>query len=52
VEDEVRCPKSGYSIDICVHDNALEIGESERKRVGEREREEEEEEAGLLINNQ
>jgi hypothetical protein len=26
VEDEVRCPKSGYSIDMRVHDSALEIG--------------------------
>jgi len=26
VELEVRCPKSGYSIDMLVHDNALEIG--------------------------
>ena len=26
VEDEVRCPRSGYSIDMLVHDSALEIG--------------------------
>jgi len=26
VEDEVRCPKSEYSIDMLVHDSALEIG--------------------------
>jgi hypothetical protein len=26
VEDEARCPKSGYSIDMLVHDSAPEIG--------------------------
>jgi len=26
VEDEVRCPKSGYSIDMIVHGSTLEIG--------------------------
>jgi hypothetical protein len=26
VEDEVRCPKSGYSIDMLAHDSALETG--------------------------
>jgi hypothetical protein len=33
VEDEVRCPKSGYSIDMLVHDSALEIG-GERSSTG------------------
>ena len=33
VEDEARCPKSGYSIDMLVHDSALEIG-GERSRWG------------------
>ena len=26
VEDEVRCPKSGYSIDMIVHVNTLGMG--------------------------
>jgi hypothetical protein len=26
VEDEVRCPKSGYSIDMLLHDSTLGIG--------------------------
>jgi len=26
VEDEVRCPKSGYSIDMLVHERALAMG--------------------------
>jgi hypothetical protein len=33
VKDEVRCPKSGYSIDMLVHDSTLEIG-GERSSKG------------------
>jgi hypothetical protein len=33
VEDEVRCPKSGYSIDMIVHDSTLEIGGKRSIRV-------------------
>jgi hypothetical protein len=38
VEDEVRCQKSGCSIDVLAHDSALEIGEllgGERSNRGE-----------------
>jgi hypothetical protein len=34
VEDEVRCPRSGYSIDMLVHDSALEIGGERSSRGG------------------
>jgi hypothetical protein len=34
VEDEVRCPKSGYSIDMRVHDSTLEIGGERSIRGG------------------
>ena len=34
VEDEVRCPKSGYSIDMLVHDSALEMGGERSSRGG------------------
>jgi len=33
VEDKVRCPKSGYSIDMHAHDITLEIG-GERSSKG------------------
>ena len=31
VEDEVRCPKSGYSIDMLVHDKTLGVGDGRRE---------------------
>jgi len=34
VEDELCCPKSGYSIDMRVHDSALEIGGGRSSRGG------------------
>jgi hypothetical protein len=34
VEDEVRCPKSGYSIDMIVHGSTLEIGGERSIRGG------------------
>jgi hypothetical protein len=34
VEDEFRCPRSGYSIDMLVHDSALEIGGERSSRGG------------------
>ena len=34
VEDEVRCPKSGYSIDMMVHDSGLGMGGERRSSTG------------------
>jgi hypothetical protein len=31
MEDEVRCPKSGYSIDMLVHDKTLGVGDGRRE---------------------
>jgi len=34
VEDEVRCPKSGYSIDMMVHDSGRGMGGERRSSTG------------------